>query len=301
MFLVAILFVGYINGQDADCVLDNQLGINRNVNGKVKSISETWYDARDKFGEIEFGDKASSEQRKYDNAGRLRECINIRYYTTGGNVNRTYKYEYNNKGACIEVLEYVKYSSDSTIKLYTKSIFKYDEEGRLIKLSIYNDKGDILITYIYEYNSDNKLAVRKTYGAYNLEYNSDTKLWESKQYDNGLSGEITYKYDEKGFLVEANYRNETKDVYSYNNEKINKISHDVSRGEDGNLYPLSISTYNQYGDCVEWKAFFDGSGTYSYQYTYDDKGNWIKTVVYYNSPNELPYPHEVRVRKIGYW
>ena len=278
MFLVAILFVGYINGQDADWVLDNQLGINRNVNGKVKSINETWYDAKDKFGEIEFGDKESSKQRKYDNAGWLRECSYIRYY---GNFNRTYKYEYNNKGACIEILEY---SSDSTMKLVTKSIFKYDEDGHLLKLSIYNDKGDISRTYIYEYNSDNKLAVRKQYGV-----------------DNRLSVEIAYKYDEKGFLVEADYRNETKDVYSYNNEKINKISHDVSRGEDGNLYPLSISTYNQYGDCVEWKAFFDGSGTYSYQYTYDDKGNWIKTVVYYNSPNELPYPHEVRVRKIGYW
>ena len=278
ILLAAMSFVGYINGQDADCVLDNQLGINRNVNGKVKSINETGYKAEAKFGEIELGDKEYIIQKKYDNAGQLSE---YNKFDVGYGENWTYKYEYNDKGACVKILEYVKYSSDSSIKLVAKSIFEYDEEGNLLKLSIYDNKGNIKNTYIYKYNSDNNLSERMQYGA-----------------DNKLSGTQEYKYDGKEYLLEE-HGLISKKVYSYNNGKLSKISSYWVSLAGGNLSLAFISTYNQYGDCVEWKDF-GGSRTYSYQYTYDDKGNWIKEIIYYNDIDGLPYPIELKIRKIDY-
>jgi len=99
-----------------------------NLNGNVKSTYEISFEAIEKFGEIEKGDKRWQDYDESDN-----------------------KLIYNDNGNRIEDNKY-----DKDGELTNKLKFKYDDNGNQIEEKNYDEDGELENKYIYEYKFDDK-------------------------------------------------------------------------------------------------------------------------------------------------
>ena len=99
-----------------------------NLNGKVKSVYTTSFEAIEKFGEIEKGDKRWQKSYESDN-----------------------KSIYNDNGNRIEDNKY-----DKDGELTNKWKGKYDDKGNQIESNEYDEDGELENKYIYEYKFDDE-------------------------------------------------------------------------------------------------------------------------------------------------
>lgn len=187
---------------------------------RVKTI---WY-------QYELG-KAFNVERYYNEHEKLIEAI---YYEENGNISSKETWKYDDKGNLIEHIEYNKNG-----KIDLKRTSKYDDKGNKIEATYYdnqigkeffkyNDKGN-LIEKIW-YNRNGKIRAKKTWKyddkgneMERYEGRQDRKKWqeafskftyennrttiERVRYTNGnISSEETWKYDEKGKLIEVSER-----------------------------------------------------------------------------------------------
>lgn len=262
-----------------------------NLKGKVKSITEISYEAKDRFGKIE---KVSRKrkydiydyQKKFNNEGYLIEKKEfnsddrlkfiIKYDDIGnpiegnehisdGSFLKRYINIYNDKGVVIEHNNY-----NSVGKIESKFTFKYDKRGNKIETNEYNSDGNIETKYIYKYDDKgNKVEKKK----YNL--------------DGILEKKYIFKYDDKGNLLEETF-------YSEDLEKITK--YDYQYDDIGNkiisknyLYEnfsyKVVDIYDNKGNEIE-AIFYDEyeviTSHYTYEYEFDEQKNWIKKIEFKN-------------------
>jgi len=166
---------------------------------------------------------------------------------------------FNEKGNIIE-------SGDET----GKDTYKYDQNGYLSELiSNRKDAGPFFKKYTYKYDNRGKQIESATYdslGSMNTEntfqYNGEGYVtqWNLLVFDGSLNQKVTYKNDQRGNQVEADYY--------YNS--------------DGSLSSKTTFKYDDRGNQIESNSYNPtGSLLYKSSYKYDDKGNMIE-VRYYN-------------------
>ena len=229
-----------------------------NLKGNVKSVKEVSYEAVDKFGKITKGKK---DWAWYDSKSNS----NIKFDKKGN------------------LIEYSDFSSEG--ELYSKHISTYDDNGKFIEEIKYDKDGKkVFITKIKEVENGNA----REYKRYDLEgnlilkgiskYDDNHNLIESSRYkaDGSLDSKIIYKYDE----------NDNKIEYSMYKSDGTLIYQDKSKF-DKNGNEVEVNYYGSEGELMA-KA--------NYQYTFDDKNNWItRTLI------EDDIPKYIVEREIEYY
>ncbi|MFK8271821.1 hypothetical protein [Capnocytophaga stomatis] len=181
-----------------------------NLKGRVKSINIRFYEAIEKFGQIEKGERFEQDElnkfTRYNKEGNKEEEI---FYNRDESLKGTVKYKYDNKGNTSELIFYF---NDGTSLLGTK--YKYDEKGNKIEENNYQTDGEIdsKVTFLYdnknnlieknEYMSDGSLKYRWKY-TYNKGFNTEIKVYGS---NGDFRGQMTFSYNEKGDVLEENQK-----------------------------------------------------------------------------------------------
>lgn len=239
---------------------------NSNLNGKIKSTKEKYYDAKDSFSGIAIGDLKFSYETFYNKQGNKTEEI---YYNANGEAQGPVKYGYNDD----QKLIWIKNYSDQGI-VYLENQFVYDEAGKLIFLinlndgkfsskgqRIYNKEGTLVIeSRLYTDEAMQNISSSSLYS-----YDSKGNNTEIKSYDatGKLTGRITMLYDKNNFIIEY-------DSYSASDELVEKVL--LENDKYGNI--TGIAQYDS-------KGGLNNQSTTEYEY--DKKGNWIKSIERTNS------------------
>lgn len=168
------------------------------------------------------------------------------------------------------------YTSDGTLANRTTYLY---QNSTLKEYNCYDSQGTPFKTGKYEYNDIGqvaKLIDNTTDGKHNwtkkFQYDNNGNVIEIEQYknENIIDTKEKYIYDDDGNMIESDF---------YKLDKlITKTNHKYD--EDGNLTELN------YGK----------SSTFTYKYSYDFKGNWIKKIVYENNN-----PRGIISREIEYF
>jgi hypothetical protein len=263
-----VLFVALIAQSCSNEKIENDW-TRDNLQGKVLSYSEFSYEAENRFGNIEKGERYRPWSNEYDHQIKYDEKgnkIEKNSYNSDGSLSSRYTYKYDEKGNKIE-----KNSYNSDGSLSSKDTHKYDEKGNKIEDNTYNFGGSLRFkgTHKYDekgnkiednyYNSDGSLRSRYTY-----KYDEKGNKIEGNEYysDGSLRSRYTYKYDEKGNKIEEN---------EYNS--------------DGSLARKWTYKYDEKGNKIEENEYnSDGSlnSKNTYKYEYDKQCNWIRRIEFTN-------------------
>ena len=239
------------------------------LTGKVKSLTEYSYKVK----------KVNGKQQDILNAKSI-----YNYNQLG---NKTNEYTYNADGS-----------------IDTRSVFTYDNNGLLTQEDSYNPDGSTGFTNVYKYDKRGNMISVKLYDTYgslflrtSSEYDANdnetkeinyTQSVEKDKHKDVILNKTTWRYDEKGNMVEEEYyegdstiTKETTYKYDDNGNKI------VQNKSEGNMSLKSTYKYNSLGIPVE-EIQFDANGVFAVKiiYAYDEKGNEIEES-YYDKDNSL--------------
>lgn len=223
----------------------------------------------------DYGCKTSLE---YNSDHRLVKKI---ISTPGGNTVSS-EYKYDKSGNVLEIA-----LSEGTAKPYIKTIFEYDENGKLIKRATESENEMIYSPCTsYAYDEENRtITVIETQRYYVPQYD-EMVVKESET-------KIVYSYDENWNLVRHDFSPEgTPGSYTeysyYDSGVIQSVSQFSLKG-----YPLSKEVYNESGKVSEEYLFSPGnsSSTIKYAYEYSEEGN-ILEMRQYDGDNKLIRLHK---------
>ena len=224
------------------------------LKGKVSFYSESSYKLVEKFGEIEKGGEFFKHTYKFDEKGNMIEEITSKAY---GNLNSKFTYKYDVKGNEIEVNTYV---TDGTNKARACENINWRMKEKL---------------------GDNRFINNLAYCSY-----IDVK--------NFIKFKYSYKYDEKGNMIEQNSYNDdgslcfkTKSKYDEKGNKIELIIYYT----DGSLCCETTYKYDEKGNKIEQIIYYHENGNQSIEttYEYDEKGNMIEK---YSYPSKMTYEYD---------
>ena len=247
MKYLTILFVALIAQSCSNEKIENDWTAD-NLQGKVMSHSEYIYIAKERFGNIEKGERIlsrvfrgfieyiGSNQRKYaENGNKIEE----NWYKLDGSLDKKKTYKYAENGNRTEENSYEADGSlsskygDAPTKTY-----KYDEKGNKIETNIYRSDGSFR-------NRDK------------------------------------YKYDEKGYKIERYYSNSDGRVVLVSTSKYDKKGNKIECNGCGWEAEDETYKYDEKGNIIEYKGIFDNGFLLfkkSYEYEFDKRGNWIKQI-----------------------
>lgn len=232
------------------------------LKGKVKSLTETEFKKIlvDKSGEIQ---KAPIIINKYiyffNDTGNIFEED---YY--GLNDDFKYKdiYKYDDKGNLIE-------RNRNNLTSY-KNSYVYDEKDNIIEDSGYNSNSNSYEKTTFEYDNKGNIIVKTRFDINDSLISRDTCKYdtkgnkiESRFYTKSTALKLSYKYDNNGNRIEEYW------CWLANSSFMKKI----------------ISKYNDKGNVIEAYSYkADGSidNKFTYNYDYDEAGNWIKKTPFEN-------------------
>lgn len=102
--------------------------------------------------------------------------------------------------------------------------------------------------------------------------------------DGKLLGSAEYRYDENGNLLEIKGFEEDGTlsfVNAYEYDSQNRVTLEIRRAPYENIQYKNFYTYNDRGEVIE-ELMYDERGRLSffshYEFSYDDKGNWIQKI-----------------------
>jgi len=284
--LICLIILSYLSAMSQQSSNINEY----NKNGKIKSIRTISYEAIQKFGEIQKG-RRSNEFMKYDQQITIdyakKKCI-IKNLSSNDKLEFSFVMEFDNKGNITKETYY-----DSTSIQGTYQINKYDKVGNITESIVFNPNGSIFTKITCKYKNGKKISLDY--------YNSDGDLFKKN----------TFKYNSSGNLIELNDYNSdgsifTQQLFEYdnNNTLINMTSYKYPNNKNRISYASNdkwetkfYTRYNNKGLEIE-NIIYNPDGTISgegsplknakeYEYEYDQKGNWIKKIVYIKNGRAL--------------
>lgn len=175
----AELFDGSLSRQLAKVVYDED--------GSERTVISYAYDESGNL--IHESEDMQSHRYSYDKDGNVIESTSTYYYNGEETVQRTYEYEFNEKG---ELIRETTNSDDGDNSVVS---YKYDEKGRMIEKAV---EGLGMGSFFYEYDESGNLVREDTYdGTYYYKYDQNGHMTEKTS---GQS-KTTYQYDDLGNLV----------------------------------------------------------------------------------------------------
>ena len=253
------------------------------VDGNIKTIRSTGYEAIEKFGEVTEGDVLYGDILYEEDIHNLIEfnkegnITSISYFNNKGDLSKKRLYNYDEDGKVNTINNY-----DGTGDEIGRTVYTYNDNKKVVKVVDYDKSGKEIYTRTSDWNGDK--VIRRQYikgnteGGYTLnEYNGNT-LVKSVEYDNSS--------------------NPTGEYTEYENEKVKKIV--------TNDFAINL-TYNDKGLCSSIEngqrfsinSFWRAKGeSYTYDYIYDAKGNWVRKI---ERIKESQKATRILVREIQYY
>lgn len=295
---LSLIFYGCFNTtKENDLTKDN-------LRGKVKSYTESSYEAVELFGNIEKGEwEQSSRQRIFDKKGLL---IEENSYNPDGSIDKRRMYKHDENGNLIEDISY-----NSNEEPIIKTVFIYDESGNLVEKNGYgyflSIDGTLAHQWTYKYDEKgNQIEVLNVFEKSRWTYKYDEKgnvLEYNMHKANGSLGiKEKSKYDKMGNKIENNVYSSDgslRSKYSYKYDKRgNEIEESVYHS-DGSLKEKETYKYDEKGNVIE-ESWYNSNdilvANWKYQYDFDKKGNWIKRISF-----EDGKPTDIREREYEYY
>ncbi len=253
----------------------NNLSTDEGIEGKVKFISESDFEAKEKFGELAKDSLLFKITYSYDESGN----------------------------------EIEESSFDSKGSLLSKMSFEYDEAGNPIESNRFNSDGSLAHKFIFKYNDQGKVRERSAYDSTLdnkciFKYNEAGKVIEKYNYysDGTLDDKMIYKYKNQDKEVEINCYNSIDSVISRTVSKYDENGKEIESNfynPGGNtIWLTSSNKYNADGLLVE-NIYFEierKKSVSKYIYKFDKKGNWIEKSKYVDNK-----PSQITVREIEYY
>lgn len=298
---VALFFNSCKNSNKTDC---ERYGLNTNV----KSVSVTTYEAESKFGEVVKGDLANRGHYTalFDEEGYL---TSITDYDEDGELDSKRVFTYDDMNHLTILKEYdedghLDYSQEwvyegKYLQKYTATKKRrygpndtdsvvYKRSGEEIhEITTYRN-GEIVITDKYSESTSHKA----TY----VSYGRDGNVLNSTQHTYDRDGHLLMRIINSGAEVDS-----IKSVYNKAGFLIEMSESGVGyKGEvrynDKNL-PIYLKGGILYNNTDPWlDSYFEGGEQYM-EYEYDDKGNWVRQIVYIG---EMKEPYQISERTIVY-
>ncbi len=261
LVISSFFLLSFLNNKDKNSLTED------NLKGKVKTLTESSYDAVEKFGEVEKSKLKEKQYSKYNDRGNKIEESD---YRSDGSLWQHCIYKYNAKGDKIENNEYEPDGS-----LSGKVIYKYDDRGNLIDESDYHSDGSLMMRTIRKYDDKGNASEMSAYNA-----------------DGSLSDKWIDKYDEKGNTIES-----TRYLFVFS------LTYDTPYRIDdqGKLSSKWINKYDEGGNLIESQRYDPEKGIIDIIYTFrydkfDKAGNWQIKIVFKNN-----IPTDITERKIEYY
>ncbi len=258
LILVALILFSFTKSQPGT---DNPITdlIKMNLNGNVKSINKISY---------KIIVKSSGEFIKGKRGGKiLGEGEFIIFNKKGNKISEfdnydnrlalVYTYNYDDKE---NVIEKSIYEFDSIVK---KGVFNYYKGTNDIEVNWINYRGDFEGKMVYNYDIKGKLNEMSSYDI-----------------DGSLYRKYSFKYDIKGNNIE---------LYSYSKSERLVRSKNLTYYENGNIKTTHLKSYSVNNNILN-------ETRNTYDYTYDNKENWITSINYRNG-----IPEYIIERKIEYF
>lgn len=198
----------------------------------------------------------------------------MRFFFKNGELYSRMEYYYNPQGQLFET----RYNSD-------KTLYVYNPEGYLIKDATYSPGGFLKTHYNYQVDTNGKVLKEETYHA------------------NQLESTIAYTYDKQGDPVEMRYYDAQGNLLQKVESKFNK-QHLAERNrtydKDNKLVNITNKKYNSQGDCIKLQAENKlpqkQKNVATYEYKYDNRGNWIAKTTFINGE-----PRQIIERTLSYY
>ena len=243
-------------GEDQETAIKNFRDYDiKGLKGKVKTLTETFYEGWDSSGIIQKRDmflRTFNSFDKYGNSIDFKECDNngvelsqlIKKCDNKGNVigeieidkgsfTSNTRIKNNHKGYPIEALTF-----SFRTRLQTKDIYIYDEKGKdIIEQRGYEQDGSLLYRCFTRINKEGYIEEKDLYNS-----------------NDSLNLKITFKYDDKGNLIERYYFDkdfeEEKESYKY--EKFDKSGNWIIKLEDSKYWENDSHRYSIIERVIEY-------------------------------------------------
>jgi len=212
-----------------------------NLSGKIKSIRDSVFMFKEKFGEVVEVSVGENRIVEYDNKGNINKKISLGviYY---------YKGDQNDNIIQETMYGYNQYSGERE-ELKRKIFYKYSEDGKRTEMKLYGGyHGNLKITETYEYDSKGNLiktiiksSESKPPGYITYNYDNNGNVTKESRYYWSLDNpprQITYFYDNNHSVIERN-------IY-YSNGQSKKRTFKYVYDNKGNW--ISKIIYDQYGN-----------------------------------------------------
>lgn len=243
----------------------------RNLNGKVKIITEINYTINGKYKTILL----------FNEEGFITEQAS---YNPDGSLIRKWVNEYDDQNRQLSRHCYVRDDSLSYILR-----FRYNDHGKLASTQLLSPVGALIRKYITHYD-DRQNVIKETALAEDAtfkhmvlhKYNDKNKVSEEIYIDslrNNTYKQI-YKYNNESLLDEISLKSPVdslikKTKYTYLADK--KLDKAYNYNAQGELVSVKSYTYDKMSNVVEVMEIFSEDKTHrnqTFQYSYDYQGNW---------------------------
>ncbi|MGE0021491.1 MAG: hypothetical protein AB7S72_17590 [Draconibacterium sp.] len=302
---IKTLFLLFILFSCTNEVIKNDL-TEKNLKGRVKSITESRYNAIEKFGEVEKDSLIDTTVFVYDEKGNSNFTDRDRYKSNDPNC------KFDERGNPIEYTTTGKYINNWKYKL------KWDDKNRVIEHCVFDNYGNLNLKRTFKFDDKGnkieegwqsashsdptKFTYRKHINKYDDENNLISKFIEDN-IDGSLSPEETYKYDAKGNMVEEKHFSDGS-IFSIKKctyDNVGKLIETNEKTLDNSFNVRTIYKYDEKGNDIDvlYTGIFDNepiTRNYSNEYEYDKTGNWVKKVAFLNGKAE-----EIIEREIDYY
>lgn len=237
------------------------------------------------------------KEEEYDYEGKFDESTTYEY-DTDNNLIKTFGLDpsslFETSTELEERIAFDKEKRMSTFKIYRDSVFKY-------KVTFFNDEHENTIKELTEYPDGTNSEV-----AYDNQYVHGDKL--AFQIRSMILSEIDtiqkLEYDDQARLIKETYNNYSTE-YKYDGAILVEQK-SYSQSKSGDKSSIKIFKYNKYHYPI-YKSYKHNEKVTTeekYEYEYDEKGNWIKQIVYskitFDKSNEFKKRSE-NLREITYW
>lgn len=248
------------------------------LKGKVKECGEIAFTVKIKDNRLVPGDYIphwSRGKRIFDTKGKVIEFRTTADSTTGQFERTSLTYD---ESGCLKEMKFFRINGE----LDSHFIFKCDQ-GRIVQEIDYNfnfGKKPIR-TYTYKYSNNNLTEI------------------DNQGHENASSSKEFFEYDKKGFLI----RRKDFVVYEYENDMKGRPVTEYVLLKDNSRRKTMEYKYNKEGLISEEVHYFKGkkAGTVYFDYTYDDKRNWISKLVSNAALESEKQPESITIRKISYY
>lgn len=293
LILIILLLIIGCNKEKEEEKIENDAFKHYGLKGDVLSIKATESEPTHSFQNSEVHLKTFEKIILFNLDGNFLEISNERWGTVSSFSKTLYDYDLNGK-----LIENKSYNYRGI--LTSKGIYKYDDEGREIEYTNYNGDGNVRNSTNKIYN-DKGILVKEInifgddYEEDNFKYNNKGKLVEKTEQDGEKE---RYFYDKKGNLIKE------ESIYSFGNAK-SLYKYD----KKGNL--IESILYNIHGEIFEKRTYSYDKNGYSTEtkFNYEKidkiikKDSFNNTIEYTDYSSELvsKYFYEYEYDKYDNW